>query len=245
LAEAAHRADFAFLRADVTIQPNVATPPAIVRPSAYKRNVVISLLLSGFIVGCLWRFTFWHQRINFATLVDWGQALQGNPWTPYLVIGAFILGGLLFFFHALLLWVVVFTFDTQHAAFYCVMGSLSSATTLYWLGRVLRKDVVARIAGSHAEQISKSLARKGIVTLFLLHIFPVLPFSALNLLAGATHITFVDFLAGTLLGMVPGITILLIFGNSFLQMLKQPTWTNFLGLRRIYRDRSLHVIAPA
>jgi phospholipase D1/2 len=217
---------------NLMLQSNAMSPPLppIVRKTAYKRNAVISLLISGFVVGCLWRFTSWHEKINFATLVGWGQSLQGHPWTPYVVVGVFILGGLLFFFHALLLWVVVFTFDTQHAALYCVLGSLLSASTLYWLGRVLRKDVVARIAGSHAEQISKALARKGIITLILLHIFPVLPFSALNLLAGATHITFFDFVAGTLLGMVPGITILLIFGNSFLQMLKQPTWTSFAGL---------------
>lgn len=196
----------------------------------HKKKVVISLLLIGLILGSLWRFTSLHQRFGFSTLVGWGEVVQGHPWTPFVMVGVFVVGGLLFFFHALLLWVTVFSFDPPHAALYCFIGSLASASTLYWLGRVLRRDVVAKLAGSYTGEVSKALGRKGILSLFLLHIFPICPFSVLNLLAGATHISFGDFLAGTILGMVPGLAILLIFGNRFLAMLKQPTWPHALGL---------------
>jgi phospholipase D1/2 len=196
----------------------------------HKKNAVLTLLFLGFLLGCIWRFTRLHHRLGFATLLGWGEAVQGHPWTPVVVIGVFIVGGLLFFFHALLLWVTVFSFDPPHAALYCFAGSLASATTLYWLGRVLRRDVVARIAGSYTEEVSKALGRKGILSLFLLHVFPICPFSVLNLLAGATHISFRDFVIGTIIGMAPGLAILLIFGNQFLHLLKTPTGPHLAGL---------------
>jgi phospholipase D1/2 len=193
----------------------------------YKKNVVLTILFLGFGLGLVWRFSRLHSILGFTTLVGWGESVQGHPWTPFVMVGVFVLGGLLFFFHALLLWVTVFSFDPPHAAFYCFVGSLASASTLYGLGRVLRKDVVAKIAGSYTGEVSQALGRKGILSLFLLHIFPVCPFSVLNLLAGATHISFRDFLLGTILGMVPGLAILLIFGNQVLGMLKKPTWPHF------------------
>ena len=186
------------------------------------RLTVVFLLLAGLTLGCLWRFTSWHERFDFQTLLRWGKILQGHPWTPFGVIGIFVLGGLLFFVHVLLLWVTVFTFDPLHALIYCELGSLASALVVYGLGRVLRHDVVTRIAGSDAEQISHALARRGVLSLILLHLFPVCPFSVLNLLAGATHIHFKDYLVWTICGITPGILLLCFLGTRLVHIVQRP-----------------------
>jgi phospholipase D1/2 len=188
----------------------------------YKKNIVLSVLFLGFLLGCAWRFTGLHERFGFATLIGWGQSLQGHPWTLFAVILVYIFAGLIFFAHALLLWVTIFSFDLHHAMLYSSLGSMASAMTLYGLGRVLRKDVVARLAGSYVGEVSRALGRKGILSLFLLHIFPVCPFSVLNLLAGATHIKLRDFLLGTLLGMLPGLMLLWFFGEQFIEIIRKP-----------------------
>ena len=186
------------------------------------RNAVLVLLAVCFLAGCLWRFTSWHQRFGFSTLVQWGRVIQGHPWTPVGVIVVFVLAGLIFFVHAVLLWVTVFTFDAFHAFIYCELGSLASALVVYGLGRVLREDVVERIAGSYMEEVSRALARRGVLTLILLHVFPICPFSVLNLLAGATHIGFKDYVIGTVLGITPGLVVLSLFGERLMEIIQTP-----------------------
>jgi phospholipase D1/2 len=190
----------------------------------HLRNGVIVLLLVGFTLGCFWRFTSWHERFGFHTLLGWGKILQGHPWTPLGVILVFILGGLLFFVHVVLLWVTVFTFDPFHAFLYCELGSLASALVVYGLGRVLRQDVVARIAGSYTGEVSHALARRGILSLILLHIFPICPFSVLNLLSGATHIRFKDFVVGTICGVTPGLLLICFLGSRLVNIVQRPQW---------------------
>jgi phospholipase D1/2 len=191
---------------------------------------VLAILALCFVVGCIWRFTPLYHRFGFHTLVHWATLIRGHPWTPFGVILAFVLGGLVFFVHALLLWVTVFTFDPLHAFIYCELGSMASALVVYGLGRVLRQDVVRRLAGSYMESISHALARRAILTLILLHVFPVCPYSVLNLLAGATHISFRDYVVGTFFGITPGLIVICIFGNRLMDIIHRPHPINIVLL---------------
>jgi phospholipase D1/2 len=182
----------------------------------------LTVLLSGFALGCLWRFTGLHQRYGLQTLVVWAQQIQGHPWTPVGVIAAYLIGGFLFFFHAVLLWTTVFAFTPVQALLYCEAGSFASALAVYATGRVLRRDVVQKIAGSYAGEVSAGLGRKGVLSLVLLHFFPICPFSMLNLLAGATQINLRDFVLGTLIGITPGIVLICFFGHYLVDLLKHP-----------------------
>jgi phospholipase D1/2 len=156
--------------------------------------------------------------------------VRGHPWTPLGVVIIFAMGGLLFFVHAILLWTTVFTFDPLHALLYCELGSLSSAIALYGLGRILKRDLIQRIAGSYMGELSQALGRQGMVSVILLHLFPICPFSILNLLSGATHIRFKDFVIGTVIGMTPGLVVLVFFGNSLLKIIEHPKPLDILFL---------------
>jgi phospholipase D1/2 len=196
----------------------------------YHRNMVLALLAIGLIAGAIWRFTSLHERIGLSTLVGWGESIQGHPWTPVVVLLIYILSGLLFFAHALILWATFLTFDLPHAMVFVFTGSLASSLSLFGLGHVLRRDVVRRLTGSRAEVISQAMAQKGIWTIALLHVFPVVPFSVLNLTAGATHIRFRDFVIGTVIGMTPGLILLLAFGWKIIEILKHPNIASAMGL---------------
>jgi len=200
------------------------------RRTSIARDGALAILVIGLTLGSFWRLTSWHHRLDLQAFLHWGKIIQGHPWTPVVIVAVFIVGGLVFFVHAILLWATVFTFDTRHALIYCEMGSFASALVVYGIGRVLRQDVVARIAGSYVDKVSRALAQKGILSLVLLHLFPICPFSMLNLLAGVTHIRFKDFLIGTFLGMTPGVIVLCLFGNRLLKVLEQPRWPDIAGL---------------
>jgi uncharacterized membrane protein YdjX (TVP38/TMEM64 family) len=141
----------------------------------------------------------------------------------------FMAAGLLMFAHAAVLWATALTFDPLHAILYCEMGSLASGVFVYGLARVLREGVVRRIAGSYMERVSRALGRRGVLTLVVLHTFPICPFSILNLIAGATHIRFRDFVLGTILGATPGILFVCLFGHHVVHTLHHPSALN-IGL---------------
>jgi phospholipase D1/2 len=196
--------------------------PVSPTPNPYTRKAVLWVLAVGFVLGCIWRFTPLHQRFGLPTLIAAADALEGHPWTLPVMLAAFVLGGFLFFFHAILLWATVFAFNPVPAFFYCEAGSIASALAVYGLGRVLRRDVVRKIAGSYMGHVSDALGRKGVLSLVLLHFFPICPFSMLNLLAGATHISLRDFVIGTIIGITPGIILICFYGNRLVDLVKHP-----------------------
>jgi uncharacterized membrane protein YdjX (TVP38/TMEM64 family) len=185
----------------------------------------------GFGLLCLlvWRFTPLHERLNLQQLTHWGDSIRGHSWTTpvvLLVYGA----GLLFFSHALLIWATVFTFPPWTAFLYAEVGTLVSGILVYAVGRQLRQSFIQRLSGSYWEKVSQALGRRGILTIIILHIFPIAPFSVLNLISGASHISFIDFVIGTIIGVTPGIIVVCVLGQRLLDALHHPNPLNAILL---------------
>ena len=51
---------------------------------------------------------------------------------------------------------------------------------------------------------------------------PVAPFTIINLIAGASHIAFRDFLLGTVIGMAPGTLLLVVFVDRIVAAVRNP-----------------------
>ena len=182
------------------------------------------------IAGLIWRFSPLYQRFGAEALMDAAQSLSGHPWTPLAVIGIYAVGGLVLFVHVILLWTTVFVFDPWHALLYTELGTFASGITVYWIGRLVQPDLARRIAGSYLEKVSLALGRKGKQTLILLHWFPICPFSLLNFIAGAAHISFRDFLIGTLIGCTPGLLILSFYGSAVRHLAQGHHWMKSIPL---------------
>lgn len=181
-------------------------------------------------LACLWRFTPLHEKITLEVLTHWGDSIRGHSWTPLAVPLVFVLAALVGFSHAALVWASVFIFPAWQAFLYSEVGTLCGALTIYSLGRVLRRDLVRRIAGSRLDEISRAAGRNGKLTMIVLHIFPIAPNTVLNLAAGASHIQLWDFVVGTVLGASPGIIIVCLFGHRLIETIRHPAAGNFLML---------------
>jgi len=192
----------------------------------------IAWFLIGFcvIAGVIWRWTPFHQRWGSHQLMHLAQSLDGHPWTPLAIMGIFMAGGLVLFVHAILLWTTVFVFDPWHALLYCELGTLASGCLTYGLGRIIRPELAQRIAGSYFEKVSHRLGHKGKQTLIIMHWFPICPFSILNFVAGATQVSFIDFLIGTLVGCTPGLLIISFYGGALRQWAHGQHWLDVFPL---------------
>jgi uncharacterized membrane protein YdjX (TVP38/TMEM64 family) len=59
--------------------------------------------------------------------------------------------------------------------------------------------------------LSRRLGERGLLAIVFARVVPVGPFSVVNIVAGASHIGWRDFLLGTVIGLLPGVTVASIF----------------------------------
>ncbi|MDJ0457983.1 TVP38/TMEM64 family protein [Arthrobacter sp. NQ7] len=83
-------------------------------------------------------------------------------------------------------------------------AALLGATAAFWLGRWLGRDAVEAFTGAGVEKLDGLLRRRGFAAVVGVRLVPVLPFTAINYLAGLTSVSWWPYLLGTALGILPG-----------------------------------------
>jgi uncharacterized membrane protein YdjX (TVP38/TMEM64 family) len=111
-----------------------------------------------------------------------------------------------------------------------VAGALLGAVAAFGLGRWLGRDAVRRFAGRRAGALDVRLARRGLWAMMFLRLVPVVPFTAVNYLAGATSVRFRDFLVGTAVGILPATTAYVTVGAYGWQPGAWPVWVALAAL---------------
>ena len=100
------------------------------------------------------------------------------------------------------------------------------------MGRMVGRRADAQVArqdgGGHFEQ---QLEGRGIMTVALLRKVPVAPFTIVNMFLGASAIPFREFMAGTALGMLPGIAAFALVGDRVADVWQNPKPVNVTLVR--------------
>ena len=73
----------------------------------------------------------------------------------------------------------------------------------------------------------------------LARVVPLAPYSLVNLVGGASHVSLRDFTLGTLIGMTPGIAAITLFTDRIRAMLEEPSWQNGLTLTLVFAGIAL------
>jgi uncharacterized membrane protein YdjX (TVP38/TMEM64 family) len=187
--------------------------------------LAVLIILAG-----IWKWSPVKEWVGFQTLVNWAEAFQGNPVSFPIVIGAYIVGGLIMFPILLLLFVTTFAFQPLAGIIYSLAGCFSSAIVGYAVGKVIGQNVVRRLAGRRLNQVSRHLAHHGMEAIVVLRIVPILPFTVVNLVAGASRLSFKDYMIGTVIGMTPGIFVITFFQTSLSRAMSRSEPLHFLIL---------------
>ena len=126
------------------------------------------------------------------------------------------------------------------------------------IGRRLGRETVRKVAGSRLNALSRRLAKRGLLPVVIARLLPVGPYSIVNLVAGASHIGWRNFLIGTVLGLAPGVITTSLFIDRALAAIREPTPATFAllalivvaivtlvwAIRRILRSRASVTRAP-
>ncbi len=184
---------------------------------------VLAILLG---MAALWRFTPAAEWLDIRRLVRWVRPMRDSPWAPAIIAACFIIGAFVMLPMTLLIIVTALAFNTQLAFFYSYFGVMAAALATYAAGRWLGHDAMRRLAKSRLDQINRYLERRGFLTMVILSVFPIAPFTIVNMAAGASRIHFRDYFIGSAIGLLPGTLIAVLLKYQLYSTWKQPSGIN-------------------
>lgn len=205
-------------------------PEQHARPVGKRVSTWVISLIGLLALAAAWRYTPLNEWLDINTLTQLASQWSGKAATPLIVIAVFVLGGLVLIPVTLMIIVSVAAFGPWSGFVYALIGALFSGLAGYGIGRLIGRNAVRELVSKRVNDISRQLARRGILTMIVVRIVPVAPYTIVNLVAGASHIRFRDFFLGTLFGLIPGILGVTLLTDRVGAMLKSPDWQSLLTL---------------
>ncbi len=83
-------------------------------------------------------------------------------------------------------------------------GSMLGAAMAFGLAHVLGREAVTKISGKYGARANELLARRGFVAVLGARVIPVVPFMAVNYMAGVSDIRPRAYWLATIIGVLPG-----------------------------------------
>jgi uncharacterized membrane protein YdjX (TVP38/TMEM64 family) len=94
-------------------------------------------------------------------------------------------------------------FGTMAGAGYIILGVTAGAVLSFCVARVLGRDFVASHLRGRFALLEQAVARRGLVTVMVSRLIPLVPFGISNYALGTASVGLVRYLLGTLLGAAP------------------------------------------
>jgi phospholipase D1/2 len=199
------------------------------RPPARRLLRFAKIIAIGLFVVLLmlaWRLTPLSALTNPHTIKEWFTDIAANPAAPAIVLAVFVVGGLLVFPVTLLIAATAATFGPWLGFAYAAAGAAASAVITYGVGVLIGREMLENMLGPRLNRIRRAITRHGVLAVATVRMVPVAPFTVVNLAAGASRIPFIDYMLGTILGMLPGLLLMSALGYQIFNVLTAPTPLN-------------------
>lgn len=188
---------------------------------AFERFRVAGLAI-GLTVLLLAAWLLWPTDLSADIFAAWFAPHRRAWYALPGVVAAFVGLGLLLVPVLLLIAATGIAFGPWLGPLYAMAGCLASASTGFFIGRLVGLRRVERHGGRHLTRLARAMSRNGTLAVFLLRKVP-LPFLLANVVAGAAHVSYRDFIIGTVLGMTAMIVALAGFGYQATRALEDPS----------------------
>lgn len=181
----------------------------LITPINVMRAAVLALLVIGSIYLLL-SHSEWFENPQLVKV----EILSWGIWGPLAYVLLFALGPSFLVPGLVMTMAGGLAFGTLWGSVYAMIGADLGALIAFGGGRFLGRSFVERIVGQRFEKLLGQLKRHGFQIIFYLRLVPVIPYNALNLLAGASPITFRDYMWATVIGMFPGVIMFAFLGDA-------------------------------
>jgi phospholipase D1/2 len=210
----------------------IADPPRPIRPARFARHMlarlrpllialVCALVLLG--IALAWRYTPLSGLVTADNVRAVLKAVRGEPWAIVVVILVFVLAGAIVFPLNILILATAAVFGPWLGILYGGAGAVTSGLVMFSIGSLLGREALYRMLGERWRHGLEGVRKRGLLAVVTLRLLPIAPFTLVNLAAGASGIRFVDFLVGTLIGILPGLILMAIMGDRIIRILAEPS----------------------
>ena len=190
------------------------------------RRLLALLLLFAVCLALAWTYTPLADLVTREHIVEWGGDFSRIAWAPLLVILAYTPASYAMFPRWLITMVAVIAFGPWKGFVYGLCGMLVAAVASFLPGRLVRRDTVRRLAGPRLNRLSAALYHRGALAVAIVRLLPIAPFVVVNLVMGAMRIRLRDFLAGSLVGLMPGMLAATVLSEQVSRLIAEPTEIN-------------------
>tara|TARA_Y100000590_G_C15000591_1_gene743669 strand:+ start:49 stop:495 length:447 start_codon:yes stop_codon:yes gene_type:complete len=126
--------------------------------------------------------------------------------------------------------IIASIFNPLSALLIILTSSTLASIASYITGKLFGDEIFKVTQSKNLEKIREKLKGKGLLPIIILRTVPIAPFSLINLACGSINYSLPNFILGTFIGLIPGITLLVFFQKSFLSIIKDPSLLNILSL---------------
>ena len=172
--------------------------------------LAVALALTG-VLTLLWRYTPLADVVTPERVVAWVDGMSEKWWTPLVILAAYTPAMVVMFPRPLITLAAVVAYGPYLGGLLAMMGIEIASTAGYFAGRLMKEETLHRWAGPKFEHVAAFLKRRGLFATFMVRVLPVAPFAVVSAVAGALRLRLWHLIAGTFLGMFPGM-----FGTTLL-----------------------------
>ena len=132
---------------------------------------------------------------------------------PIIYIILFTFVPLTFFPDAVLAVSAGLVFGVVPGIIYTMIGALSGGTLAFYISRKFGKDLIDKKISKYGKMQSL-IEKRGFLLILCLRLIPLIPFDIISYVSGVTNVKYKDYILATLLGIIPGVVILVSLGDA-------------------------------
>jgi phospholipase D1/2 len=215
----------------------IADPPEPLKPSKVGQRLIghlrnagggaaFKVALVALLAGALtlaWQGSPLADWVEVKKVGQWLRVAGSQPWGGGIVVAGFILGGLVCFPVTVLIAATAAVFGPWYGFAYAFLGVIGSALTTYGIGFLFGRSALQQMLGEKLDKLHARLKAQGVLAIAAIRAIPIAPFTIVNLAAGATGIRLTDYVAGTVLGMLPGLVVMAVLGHQIVALVSNPS----------------------
>lgn len=183
--------------------------------------------IAGLVVVGLAITRVWSGFIDQERVSRFLEPLRDSPYLLPLLTLVFIVAGVVAVPINLVIIGATLTLGPWPAFGCGFVGALLAAAVSYGIGARCGKPVARRLAAGQLQMLSDALSHRGVLAVAILRVMPIAPFGVMNLVAGMSDLRFRVFMAGSAIGLLPGIATVTLATYRFVEAVENPGWVNW------------------
>jgi phospholipase D1/2 len=188
----------------------------------------VAIVVASAALALLWLGTPLREWLDVHRIVGAAHRIGHEPVAAIALLAAFAIGGLIVAPANILISATILVLGPLQGAAVALLGSLLSAALLYELGRRLPAQTLPARLAPVLRRVRGGPRRDAIAAVAVIRLLPVAPYSIVSGLCGAAHLDRGSYLAGTAIGMLPGIVAAALLVDRIVAAIDDPgpwTWT--------------------